>query len=161
MINDGVCDELTNVERCLFDGGDCCLVNKTKSMCSVCTCKQKVNSGELASAFDKYQVRLVGYPEDYLQSVSSEVKAVEDVESEDVCSVLCLEKELEDQVNSWLFYHDSRNCTCSWLETHFCDYETLLFHPIDESSSMPWTEMSFFVQMRKTIPCGETIALNT
>ncbi len=39
MIRDGVCDEATNVERCLFDGGDCCLGNKSVWNCNFCTCK--------------------------------------------------------------------------------------------------------------------------
>ncbi len=33
MIGDGVCDEVTNNERCLFDGGDCCKEDKSMTTC--------------------------------------------------------------------------------------------------------------------------------
>ena len=41
MIRDGVCDEITNTERCLYDGGDCCKEDKSTELCNVCTCKKK------------------------------------------------------------------------------------------------------------------------
>ncbi len=37
MLRDGVCDEATNNEKCLYDGGDCCLSRgkKGESLCKV------------------------------------------------------------------------------------------------------------------------------
>ncbi len=39
MIGDGVCDEATNTEECLFDGNDCCLENKNTDLCQDCFCR--------------------------------------------------------------------------------------------------------------------------
>ncbi len=39
LIGDGVCDEVTNNERCLFDNGDCCLDDdESKKYCTSCQC---------------------------------------------------------------------------------------------------------------------------
>ena len=40
LIGDGVCDDITNTKRCLFDGGDCCLSRKNTKLCIDCTCTQ-------------------------------------------------------------------------------------------------------------------------
>ncbi len=40
MLRDGACDELTNTEKCHWDGGDCCLdiSLKDESLCQVSKC---------------------------------------------------------------------------------------------------------------------------
>ncbi len=38
MMRDGVCDEATNIEACLFDGGDCCTENVAVWNCKRCDC---------------------------------------------------------------------------------------------------------------------------
>ncbi len=40
MIQDGVCDDMTNHEACLFDGGDCCGDYVVTSVCVECICYQ-------------------------------------------------------------------------------------------------------------------------
>ncbi len=40
-IGDKVCDDDTNFEKCLFDGGDCCLETKSTPFCRDCMCKMK------------------------------------------------------------------------------------------------------------------------
>ncbi len=37
-IGDMVCDDSTNSEECLNDGGDCCLSNQDMNNCALCTC---------------------------------------------------------------------------------------------------------------------------
>ena len=37
-VNDGVCDDATNVEICNFDGGDCCLEYILDAICDKCIC---------------------------------------------------------------------------------------------------------------------------
>ena len=37
-IGDGNCDDETNNEDCLFDGGDCCGPNVNKDFCTLCVC---------------------------------------------------------------------------------------------------------------------------
>ncbi len=39
LLGDGVCDEITNNERCFFDKGDCCLgTEESLKYCTSCTC---------------------------------------------------------------------------------------------------------------------------
>ncbi len=42
LIGDGDCNDVTNTERCLFDGGDCCKdrSKKTSDLCLDCNCKE-------------------------------------------------------------------------------------------------------------------------
>ncbi len=35
---DTVCDDKLNTEECMYDGGDCCLEEKTTSYCMNCSC---------------------------------------------------------------------------------------------------------------------------
>ncbi len=41
LLADGVCDEVTNRERCFYDGGDCCLESykKDTKFCQDCSCR--------------------------------------------------------------------------------------------------------------------------
>ncbi len=154
MIDDGVCDELTNVERCLFDGGDCCRQNKTSTLCKVCTCKIKFDDSELTQDLKKHNTNLVKNPVPYISSsVISEEKLIEDVQSKDTCSVLCLEKELENRVNSWVFHISNKTCICLWIENTFCESEDSLV-PVNSQQSLQW-QVFLYVQLDKLIACGE------
>ena len=53
MIGDGICDEITNVERCLFDGGDCCREKKSTPLCKICTCRLNVNKYQLKEQLEQ------------------------------------------------------------------------------------------------------------
>ena len=46
FVGDGICDDLTNIEECNFDGGDCCGCADT-SGCSDCIC---ISSGKFCEA---------------------------------------------------------------------------------------------------------------
>ena len=37
-VGDGICDDLTNVFECDYDGGDCCLSDTDTSYCLECLC---------------------------------------------------------------------------------------------------------------------------
>jgi hypothetical protein len=37
-MGDGYCDDITNIEGCGFDGGDCCLDDIDTSYCDECLC---------------------------------------------------------------------------------------------------------------------------
>jgi hypothetical protein len=40
-INNGLCEDVTNIEECQFDGGDCCLVDQTiTGFCTICLCHE-------------------------------------------------------------------------------------------------------------------------
>ena len=38
IAGDGHCDDAANEPQCDFDGGDCCLANKTTEYCQICLC---------------------------------------------------------------------------------------------------------------------------
>ena len=42
--NDGFCDDLTNVQDCDYDWGDCCLVPSLGHYCDNCTCHETLES---------------------------------------------------------------------------------------------------------------------
>ncbi len=43
LLNDGVCDDITNTVECHFDLGDCCLEDKDLKYCLDCSCKLNCN----------------------------------------------------------------------------------------------------------------------
>ena len=47
IAGDGHCDDSTNEPQCDFDGGDCCLPNKTMEYCQVCLCYAENPKGNL------------------------------------------------------------------------------------------------------------------
>ncbi len=110
LIGDGVCDEITNNEMCLYDGGDCCLEDKL-TMCQDCSCKLTIDENQLAEIFSQFDVRIVHDADDWFEDYDVE-KTVLDVVSVDVCTILCLESNHNDQVNAWTFTIAIRKCQC-------------------------------------------------
>ena len=49
-VENGFCNDETNVERCNFDGGDCCGTCVNSKYCTVCECIGQ-NSGIILNAF--------------------------------------------------------------------------------------------------------------
>ncbi len=116
MIDDGVCDEATNVERCLFDGNDCCLVNKSTPLCKVCTCKKKVDMDSLIKKTGELKVKASKTKKN--DQLSNEIyfsTSVKDVESQQVCTIVCMEM-TEVKASYWTFNGTSKVCTCSELD---------------------------------------------
>ena len=52
-VGDGYCTDVTNIQQCNFDGGDCCLLNVNTDYCLNCSCS---DSGVITSP---------GFPEAY------------------------------------------------------------------------------------------------
>ncbi len=138
MIRDLICDEVANIEVCLFDGGDCCLDSKRKdtSQCQICTCKLSVNNTLLAEDFEEQNIKELETPNDFELLTSKILDRIEfhDVASKEVCSKVCLEPELNDQVNGWMFDKATKVCVCAWLmpanvkikESQQQEFETVL-----------------------------------
>ena len=40
-VNDGLCDDMNNIEACDYDGGDCCSILANKRFCVECKCIRK------------------------------------------------------------------------------------------------------------------------
>ena len=156
MMRDGVCDEATNMERCLYDGGDCCLENKDTLMCKVCTCKLKVDNGLLDNGFKELEVKQLKHSDDFDSIVTTVVAKVDQMLSQEVCSVLCLlEHDKRDQINAWHYNKGRRQCQCAWIESIYCNViEKNLDQSVMDVQTSVFDSTSAFIQMNKTIPCG-------
>ncbi len=120
MIRDSICDEVANIKRCLYDGGDCCLdvTEKETEFCNICTCKLDVDEEMLAESFQQLDVKQFDKADDFdvLVSKSLGIKTYEDVSTEEVCTTICLDPELVDQVNGWKYDFQSKECICGWMQ---------------------------------------------
>ena len=124
MINDGVCDEATNNEKCLFDGEDCCIQNTAIdiSLCRDCTCQLDINYEGLHQKFKDYKVEIYLDSQDPYKNFL-EVKVINNVANEEVCAELCLPGEEnrfntkgKATVDSWIYH--AKTCGCTRME--FC-----------------------------------------
>ncbi len=158
MINDGVCDEVANVKRCLYDGGDCCLEEKATHLCKVCTCKIEIDEQQLEIDFDNHRVRVFADGNNFTSVKERVIKTVEEVVSIDVCSVICLDKEHNSRSNAWIFIKESEQCQCALVETTICydnNDRNLSIKPFKRDPGYLSQESVAFVQLDKTVPCGK------
>ncbi len=175
MINDGVCDELTNNQRCLFDGGDCCRQEKSTELCSVCTCRLDVTIDDLKEDYLAQEVNLYLDVEGFQKQKQTTVATVADVESLYVCSRICMDVTTtsyigdwnivqnyktnlwRDHVNAWLFQSSNRSCSClNLLTSSVCplNNESLVPAHADVFPEFPYLEL-IFLQMSKMLTCGK------
>ncbi len=104
------------LERCLYDGGDCCLENKVTNLCRICTCSVTVSVSDLNKRLKEHQAVVMPVGLENFR----DVKKVVDVDSENSCWTLCLDTK---GVNAW--YYDQQLCTCLAFE-HCLDQEPFL-----------------------------------
>ncbi len=156
MLRDGVCDELTNTARCLFDGGDCCLEDKVEDFCKVCTCKRNVDNVKMSEAFQRQNVMVISNTDVWKQLDSSLSQKVTDVESEEVCSDLCLEPEIDAKVNAWQYQAAKKICNCHWIPVYqFCNPDIAIdMLTVDEYYSDEFAGYGVFYQTVKSLDCG-------
>ncbi len=176
MLNEGICDELTNHQRCIFDGGDCCRQNKSTELCSVCTCKLNTAEEQLNDDYESLDVRVFHNMDTFTQQNIKIVATVEDVQSFQVCSRICMDADryslVDDwkilmnrkasvwrkDVNAWMFRFDNRTCTClTLLSASFCP-------PMGNLSLVPAQDFVYehgflkgivFLQMTRLPDCGK------
>ncbi len=158
MIRDGVCDEATNNERCLFDGGDCCLDvhKKETSLCRTCTCELLTQDDQLEKSFQELDVRQLKRAEDFSNLILTMSHLTTDVTSKGVCTTLCLIGDLADKVNGWSYDNVTRTCTCAWLESTECIQDVLsenkTLSPHEQSE-----EFQAYIQMTKFLNCSKPL----
>ncbi len=155
MMRDGVCDEFTNTEECLFDGGDCCL-DRSKidtSMCRDCTCRTTVNHGNLRTIFKTSEVMSFLDPLDFQRSILKTEITVAEVLKLEVCTSVCLDSQMEIVVNGWMFNANTRTCTCSWLKSTDCIKMRGLLEltSSDDIDDNGLDEVQSFVQVAKVL----------
>ncbi len=158
MINDGVCDEVTNIERCLYDGGDCCLQDKATHLCNVCTCKIDFDEKELLSDFDKHRVKVFVDSVDFSAVTVNLIKTVHDVVDVNVCSMICLDKKHTSLSNAWILLKDKEQCQCTLVETLICydtDNSDIRIKPFLGELGYLNKDSVAFIQLDKTVPCGK------
>ncbi len=159
-----MCDEATNNAKCLFDGGDCCKENKDTALCRDCTCNLSIDQESLKKRFKELQI----WPVDETKRVAAKAVGsyewtieIRNVVSLQVCSVVCLEHENTLEFNTWHYNFNDQICKCGWVHSGSCPEKMVdtnwkpenLF--IDQTSST----ISFFVQLKKTVPCGKMLDL--
>ncbi len=155
MLNDGVCDELTNIAMCLFDGGDCCLQEKSTHLCRACDCTLNIDKDDLLQTFKRLDVRQFDNPEDYSLVATTIVKRVADVTSLDVCSTHRLELEEDKPVNAWMYSNASRVCECTLIESRaFCLEDLRKTIAFSKVSVIPDNSDLAFLQTEKILKCG-------
>ncbi len=164
LIGDSICDEVTNIERCEFDGGDCCLSKESKSMptCQVCTCKMKINQTLLQADLENFDVRAFTCITDYDDNVIlSQVVEFMDVAMQDACSTLCLDasRSRTTTVNGWSYDSTAQHCSCSFLEPTLClqvrDDDQKLVKVFEKETHA--AGKTGFVMMSETLKCGMII----
>ncbi len=163
MIRDGVCDEKTNTEACLWDGGDCCLNSqkKDRTLCRECVCQVTVNETQLMTAFRSTEVMLLPKDLNFDSLILKTAKIVPDVFMADVCSLLCLE--LVDTVNGWSYDGLEHTCTCAWLKSTECIREMDLtevdvnrfLNPSYGVALSIALVIESYVQLAKTVDCSK------
>ncbi len=156
LIGDGECNDVTNVPRCLYDGGDCCLENKKTSLCTNCTCILDVDRKSLNRKLKTLGARLytVKKSDNFLP-----VKTVKGVASEAVCQILCLDIVTSGQaVDSWMFYPGTKGgdhtCVCTLLNT--C-YYSCVTRPLTDVDNPKLLGQSYrkYILTNKTVSCGK------
>ncbi len=152
MINDGVCDEITNVERCLFDGTDCCRRDSSKQMCNVCICKMLVDMDEFYNdKIPKFNARALHDPSDFETQDMTNWLEMPKSESFETCSMMCMDVELEALVNSWTYESMSKTCNCAWIEHISQDIATQHVEKVNSQFSI--------VQLDKMLLTGDILFL--
>ncbi len=136
LLRDGVCDEVTNVERCLYDGGDCCKPEKNTQLCQDCTCKMTIDGEELLDKYEELDVKMWPVKNYDMNSAMNATFVVEDVVLSEVCSLLCLDEELSEAVNAWTFDKTSSLCSCGMVRN---------YNNTDNSTQIhtPWCDLDF------------------
>ncbi len=157
MMRDSVCDEGTNIELCLFDGGDCCLEGKDTTLCQNCSCILSVDESQLEQDFDQLNIQPLVDPMKFFDVIGNWSVKVEDVVTGPVCSVLCLEPKKKDQINAWHYDKRERFCSCGWVESTRCPEDLVIMaeeKDLDMSALSMTRQFDAFLQLGKTVPCG-------
>ncbi len=118
MIGDGLCDEVTNNELCLYDGGDCCLERKSTPLCVDCTCKIAVDLDQLEARLAEHKILVTAQPINaFIADAPFETtKEVDEVLDTFVCSLICLDMLMISATNAWIFNENGQNtCICGFL----------------------------------------------
>ncbi len=165
MINDGVCDEATNNEKCLYDGDDCCIRSEDidTSLCRDCVCKLNIKDQDLNKKFKDYRVNIYFDSEGSDKSFKA-VKVVNNVASEEVCAELCLPgeesrystQEADIKVDSWIYDGTSPNRTCACTRMEVCyNRENVVTINHYKKHCQLKVPVKRYIMLSETVDCGK------
>ncbi len=106
---------------------------------------------ELLARFKTYRIEELKDPDRQFDPSHTE-KTVLNVESKGVCDTICTQPELNQVVNAWKFNFKTDICTCAWLSSLQCNWETI--DPVEGQEDDDVGVTVAYVQMVKTLPCG-------
>ncbi len=121
QLNDGICDDATNIAICGYDGGDCCREQKLTHLCNECQCILDIDEDLLKLKLHKVMMNKQSNNSLHF----SAIKTVEYVVSSFVCALLCLDKSAKNNIDSWIFEttNSKNTCTCTRLDETCIEYE--------------------------------------
>ncbi len=150
MMRDSVCDDPSNIAKCFYDGGDCCLENKDTTLCRNCTCILHVDHDDLNRQFGELKIKpLKPNAFDTISGVE-----VENVISLTVCAVLCLDHDLANNFNYWHYFEAQKLCRCGWIDARLCPEKMTIPNWTFSNATSIMSMSNSFVQLKKTLPCG-------
>ncbi len=156
MIRDGVCDELTNNELCLYDGGDCCLNDgdKDTTLCDSCICQLTIDDKLISNAFENLGLRRTVPEDHFTETLLSLSYTTTNVISSVVCTIVCLDPDLDETVNAWIYNFNSKRCSCVWIKSTTCQQDSLVNRNISGLSSYI-ADTEGYIQQRKILDCSK------
>ncbi len=150
-----MCDETTNTEVCLYDGGDCCQEFKNTIYCQNCSCVQTVDPLALIEQFDKLEIKPFKNPNDIAPLAERWTIKIANVVSRQVCAVLCLDDERSNRANAWDYFEIDEVCRCGWINSTFCPENKVTINwELEDISMSPSLTRVAFVQLNRTVPCS-------
>ena len=158
MLRDAICDEVTNTEVCLFDGGDCCLEAKIRTQCKDCSCKQTIEPKKLLQQFKDMSIQPI-QKEDVRLDI--QIAKVEEVVSHETCAVICLDHDNRNNINAWNYQANDQLCECGWMKSKLCP-ETIVTDAwkLTSNSVNKISIHNGYIQMAKTVPCGKSLPIH-
>ncbi len=157
MLRDAICDEATNTEICLFDGGECCREGKVRDQCKDCSCRALIDLEKLQGQFEELNIKPLSLTENPFDSgVALKRVTIEDVVSHETCAVVCLEHELKMQINAWQYNEDVKECQCLWMKSKSCPETKAVtdWNPMTKALEKMSLHQSY-IQLEKNMQCGK------
>ncbi len=125
-------------------------IEDNSHLISVCICNMAVNNVELQGLYLSFEVAILIGPVDLSKLIVS--YKVENVDSPDVCALICLDSERISAINSWIFNFTDSSCSCSWYAEKSCIPKSYLANLDYKPKHRPGFRL--YVQMVKFLPCG-------
>ncbi len=161
LINDGVCDEVTNNALCLYDGKDCCRQIKLTHYCQDCTCRLSDTDNIILEKLLEAQVYKHTSESDSESNLKT-IKIVEEVKSPRVCGILCIDEVEENPaIDSLTFTKEQGFFLCKCTSYHSCltnkieaamTNVTMLPDSLSETSD-PDPPLEIFMMMARIVNC--------